>query len=73
MGQAAAVVSAFARCACCTDCARYVLNSGSCHSKCSECCELDIQTNEIEIASEPPSEEEEELDVGGFIRYHRTN
>ena len=36
----------------CQDWARYVINSAHCHSKCGEsCCDLEIETHEVEIAS----------------------
>ena len=41
----------------CRDWARYVFNNAHCHSSCGEhCCELDVETHEVEIAS--GSEEE---------------
>ena len=32
----------------CSDCAKYVSNSMHIQSKCSECCECDLETEEIE-------------------------
>ena len=33
----------------CDSCAKYVCNSFRVHSKCGECCELDVETDEISI------------------------
>ena len=40
----------------CDSCIKYVLNDIHCHSNCSDCCEIDIDTNPIEIQSEAPDE-----------------
>ena len=65
MGQAAGVLKAL-DCACLSDCAKYVLNSGRCHSTCCSCCELSIQTDEISIASD---DSEERLEVTGCLTW----
>ena len=66
MGQAAGVLKAL-DCACLSDCAKYVLNSGRCHSTCcGTCCELSIQTDEISIASD---DSEERLEVTGCLTW----
>ena len=36
----------------CTECSRYVCNAMQLHSKCSDCCELDVVTTEIELHEE---------------------
>ena len=62
MGQAAGVLKALDCGSCLGDCAKYVLNSGRCHSKCCSCCELSCETDEISIASD---DSEERLEVAG--------
>ena len=41
----------------CDDWARYVFNSCKMHSKCSNCCEFDVETLEVEVASHSESED----------------
>ena len=48
MGQQASALKFLA----CNDWARYVCNACHLHSKCSDCCEVDVETHEIEVASE---------------------
>ena len=48
MGQA----SSFLKDSACRDWARYVFNACHVHSKCCDCCELDIETTEVDIPSE---------------------
>ena len=36
----------------CESCARYVCNAMTLHSKCSDCCELDVHTDEVEVQEE---------------------
>ncbi len=45
MGEAASVIKAFS----CEACAKYVCNSMHIHSKCRDCCEFDVTTDEIEL------------------------
>ena len=45
MGEVASVIKALS----CDACAKYVCNSMQIHSKCRDCCELDLSTQEIEI------------------------
>ena len=33
-------------------CSRYVCNAMQLHSKCSDCCELDVVTTEVEVQEE---------------------
>ena len=33
----------------CSDCAKYVCNHMAVHSRCSDCCECDFVTEEVEI------------------------
>ena len=67
MGQAAGILKAL-DCACLGDCAKYVLNSGRCSSKCLSCCELSCQTDEISIASDDSGEERLEV-AGGCLKW----
>ena len=68
MGQAAGILKAL-DCSCLGDCAKYVLNSGRCHSTCcGTCCELSIQTDEISIASDDSGEERLEV-AGGCLKW----
>jgi len=69
MGAAAAagIIRAF-DCECLGDCAKYVLNSCHLHSRCSDCCELDIDTDEVSIPAASDSEHEE-LEVVGCLKW----
>ena len=58
MGQATSVLGALN----CSDCAKFVCNSMQCHSKCmNDCCEIDIETQEVEI----PEGDDIEIEVQG--------
>ena len=70
MGQAAGVLKALDCGSCMSDCAKYVLNSGRCRSKCCSCCELSIETDEISIASDDSGEEREV--AGGCLKWLKT-
>ena len=35
----------------CNDCAKYVCNAVTCHSKCCQLCELDVETHEIDVVA----------------------
>ena len=52
MGQAALAVIANPI----SDCAKYVCNSCHVKSKCSECCELDVDTDQISVKSKSSDE-----------------
>ena len=71
MGAAgvASILRAF-DCECCSDCAKYVLNDFRLHSKCSDCCEFDIETDEVAIPAASDSEHEQ-LEVEGCLRWSR--
>ena len=71
MGAAgvAGILRAF-DCQCCSDCSKYVFNAAHCHSRCSECCELDIETDPVAIPAASDSEHEE-LEVEGCLRWSR--
>jgi hypothetical protein len=45
MGEAASVIKALS----CQDCARYVCNACRFHSKCSQCCDLEWETEEVAL------------------------
>ena len=56
------------QCECCSDFSKYVLNSSRCSSRCCGCLELDIETDEIDLASDGS---EESLEVTDCLKYHR--
>ena len=49
--QASGIVGALVKMDPCASCARYVCNAGHFHSKCG-CCELDAETEKIELSSD---------------------
>ena len=49
MGQYLSIVSEGIKVLSCSDCAKYVCNSMHVHSKCSDCCECDFETDEVHI------------------------
>ena len=53
MGQVASIIGTLF--APCDTCSKYVCNAMKCHSKCSECCELDFETEEVTIPSDSDS------------------
>ena len=53
----------------CTDCAKYVCNAMSVHSKCSGCCEVDVETTEIELPKD--SDSEMSVEVEGCCSLHK--
>ena len=71
MGQAAGaagLVKAF-NCSCLSDCAKYVCNSGRFRSKCCNCFELVVETDEISVASDDSGEER--LEVAGCFKWFK--
>ena len=50
MGSVASVMPAIVKAISCQECARYVCNSMDVKSKCSDCCEFEIETDAIEIS-----------------------
>ena len=66
MGQAAGILKALDCGSCLGDCAKYVCNSGRFRSKCCNCFELTIETDEISIASGDSGEERLEVAGGCF-------
>ena len=65
MGTVTSVLNALS----CSDCAKYVCNAMHCHSKCGEnCCELDIDTEEVEL----PEGGDIEIEVQGCCLARKT-
>ena len=53
----------------CEVCAKYVCNACSVHSKCSGCCEVSVETQEVEIKSDNDSED---IEFTGCCTYHKS-
>ena len=53
MGQLLSIIPEAIKASSCSDCAKYVCNAMHIHSKCSECCECDLETEEVEVHSQP--------------------
>ena len=68
MGQLVGVIRACNCCKCMSDFNRYALNSAHCSSKCSDCCELSVDTDEIDL----PEGSDEELEVEGCVKWHKS-
>ncbi len=66
MGQVVSILSELKCGKICDNCSKYILNSMECDSKCSECCEIHFQTNEIEISDD---DSDTELEIGGCCLY----
>lgn len=65
MGQATSVLGVLN----CSDCARFVCNAMHCHSSCGQsCCELDFETQEVEI----PEGDDIEIQVQGCCLARKT-
>ena len=47
---------------CCASMAKYVFNQAECHSKCSDCCEIEAHSDKVDIP-----EEEIEVKVDGLF------
>ena len=54
----------------CDTCAKYVCNACKINSKCSGCCELSVETEEIEIPKDDDSEISVEVDNCCHINKH---
>ena len=54
----------------CDSCSKYVCNACKVHSKCSDCCLLDIETTEVEISQDSDSDISVEVQV--FFSIHKT-
>ena len=57
MGTIAAVLPGITKALSCQDCARYVCNSMGVKSRCCDCFDCELQTNEVEIAAEDNNSE----------------
>ena len=53
----------------CDTCAKYVCNACKVHSKCSGCCEVDVETTEIELPAD--SDSEMSVEVGGCCHFNK--
>ena len=53
----------------CQECSRYVCNACKVHSKCSGCCEVSVETQEVEIKSDNDSED---IEFNGCCTYHKS-
>jgi hypothetical protein len=62
MGQLISVLPEIVKAISCQECARYVCNSMGVKSKCSDCCEFELETHEIDISPESDSEYSVEID-----------
>lgn len=52
----------------CDTCAKYVCNACKIHSKCSDCCEIDVTTTEIPLSDTDSSMS---VEVGGCMNFHK--
>ncbi len=52
MGTIAAVLPGITKALSCQDCARYVCNSMGVKSRCCDCFDCELQTNEVEVAED---------------------
>ena len=52
----------------CDNCAKYVCNACKVHSKCSDCCDLSIETEKVELSDTDSSMS---VEVGGCINFHK--
>ena len=72
----AQVLTAINPAAICSDCAKYVCNAMTFHSKCSDCCEFDFVTEKVEIPDDLSEMEFESLtqiqnvkEIGAYDKY----
>ena len=65
MGEVASIIKAFS----CDSCAKFVCNSMQIHSKCRDCCEIDVTTDEIEI---PEDDSIYSVEVDGCCQAHKS-
>ena len=54
----------------CDTCAKYVCNACKVHSKCSGCCEIDVETTEVEVSQD--SDSDISVEVQGCFSMHKT-
>ena len=72
MGQASAIITALGSCGCCNgieSCNKYTLNACRMNSKCCQCFEFSIETDEIPLSD---SGSEEEFEAVGCLKYHHS-
>ena len=69
MGAAPAVLKALNPTAICSDCSKFVLNDCHTRSKCSECCEFEIDTEKVDL----PEGESEEFIVDSCCSYRHSD
>ena len=55
----------------CDTCAKYVCNACKIHSKCSDCCFLDIETTEVEVSQD--SDSDISVEVQGCFHFNKHN
>ena len=53
----------------CDTCAKYVCNACKVHSKCSNCCEFDVETTEVAVVSDTDSSMS--VEVNGCLNFHQ--
>ena len=53
----------------CDSCSKYVCNAMKVQSKCSDCCEIDVETEEIEIPKDDDSDIS--VEVEGCCSVHK--
>ena len=52
----------------CDTCAKYVCNACKIHSKCSNCCEFDVETKKVELSDTDSSMS---VEVNGCMNFHK--
>ena len=70
MGHLISVLPEIVKAISCQECARYVCNSMDVKSKCSDCCEFELETQEIEISPESDHISECSVEVNGCCEAH---
>ena len=63
MGEVASVVKSLS----CDSCSKYVCNAMSLNSKCSDCCEISVVTEQIEISDDGS---EISIEISDCCHYH---
>ena len=53
----------------CDTCAKYVCNACKVHSTCSGCCEIDVETTEVELPAD--SDSEMSVEVEGCCHFNK--
>ena len=60
MGQASQIIGAVGSLDCCGTWAKYVCNAAKCHSRCGNLCDLEVQTEKVDL---PESDSDPEVEV----------